>query len=420
MSARGEYRPPVPPPQNLQGLSELAHALRGLLSQVSDPYELAAHLEVLGYNRYRVERLFGLPNTFALAQALFALAQRDFRPKAKPPKPRGTLGPRHLAVALTLGGTLVVFWSTGSVGWLSALFLLTWSQLVARTSFRAAVELETPEAEEVLNLMAWVGVLGVSVTAFLDLGFAATWGAGLAWVAVGVLTLRGLEAKAAWVASGFLLLAVLLRIAGIDPFWAGLLPLLLLLREGHPLRREGFPFFGKILAEEWVYGAYGLGQGFVLWKLVDLAGERALVGLGLYLLASLLVEMRLSAFVATLAKTLWQTENPVALLLALQRSLWSYTFTASVPTFLVLIGLPWSGEYHVPLLGFGFLSFLSAMALALNALGAIHGSALAFLTGALLLHLAPNPLLLGAVALGLLLYLLEHLRHPERYGLYLL
>ncbi|GAA5334048.1 MULTISPECIES: hypothetical protein [Thermus] len=420
MSARGEYRPSVPPPRNPQGLSELAHTLKDLLSQISDPYELAAHLEVLGYNRYRVERLFGLPSTFALAQALFALAQRDFQPRPKPPRPRGTLGPRHLAVALTLGGTLVTFWNSGSLGWLTALFLLAWSQLAARVSFRAAVELEPPEAKGVLGLLAWVGVLGVSVTAPLDLGFAATWGTGMAWVAVGVLTLKGLEDKAAWVASGFLLLAILLRVSGMSPFWVGSFPLVLLLQQASPLRRDSFAFLGKVLVGEWVYGAYGLGQGFVLWRLVDLAGDRALVGLGIYLLASILVEMRLSAFVTTLAKILWQTASPGALLLALQRSLWSYALTASVPTLLVLLSLPWSGDYHAPLLGFGFLSFLSAMALALNALGAIHVSALALLAGAILLHLTANPLILGAVALGLLLYLLEHLRHPERYGLYLL
>ncbi|GLV48801.1 hypothetical protein TJA_19040 [Thermus sp. LT1-2-5] len=420
MSARGEYRPPTFPPPAPQGLQDLARSLQDLLAQVSDPYELAAHLEVLGYNRYRVERLFDLPSTFALAQALFALAQRDFRPRAKAPRPRGGLGLRHLAVALTLLGTLVAFQGAGEVGWLPALFLLAWSQLAARGALKAAVELAPGEVPSVHTAFAWLGVVGASLTAPWDLGPAASWSVGVAWVAVGVLTLKGLEGKATGVAAAFLSGAIALRLVGASPLWVGLLPLAFLLWDVGMPKPHGLLFVHSAFQTEWIYAAYGLGQGLVLWRLVEGAGQGALLGLAAYLLAALLIEMRLAAFVQALGETLWQKASPEALLLSIQRAFWTYAFTASVPAMLLLLALPWSDAYGKALLGFGFLGFTSAVALGLNALGGIRASALALLASALLLHLTGDPLILGAVGLSLLLYFLEYLRHPERYGVYLL
>lgn len=420
MSARGEYRKSTGVPSGAKDLEALAQELAELLRQVSDPFELAAHLEVLGYNRYRVERTFGLPSTFALAQALFARARRDFRPKAKAPAAPGVLGLRHLAMALSLAGSLGVFLQTQEVGWLPALFLLTWSQLAARASLRAAVELDQTGAHRVVAALAWLGLLGLSLAAPLDRGPWTSWSVGAVWVGVGILGLAGRERQAAVLALAFLLGVGLAWVLAFSPLWIGPPTVLVALGQLPRPRLEAFSFLARALQEEWPYGLYGLGQGLILWQLVTLLGSVALLGLALYLLSALLVEMRLGAFVKALGKTLWSKARPNALLLAVQRAFWNYALAALLPTFLLLAALPWVGGYAEALMGFGFLTLTSAMALGLNALGGARSSAYALIAGALLLQLTQNPLVLGAVGLLLLLIFLEHLRHPERYGVYLL
>ena len=59
-----------------EALNQLARKHYNLCRNAADPFELAAQLESLGYNRYRVKREFGLRNTFELAERLFALTPR--------------------------------------------------------------------------------------------------------------------------------------------------------------------------------------------------------------------------------------------------------------------------------------------------------------------------------------------------------
>ncbi|SDF31059.1 hypothetical protein SAMN04488243_1404 [Thermus arciformis] len=420
MSARGSYRKPVSAPPSPKDLEALAQELSGLLRQAADPYELAAHLEVLGFNRYRVQKAFGLPDTFALAKALFALGSRDLEPKAKAPRVEGNLSWRHLALALTLGGTLLVFLPLGQVGWLPALFLLSWSQLAARLAQRAAVRLEGLEAQGPLTLAVWLGALGLTLLAPLDRAAWASWNVGLAWIGVGILSLRGERVQALGQSALFAAFATAAWALSLPWLLPGPVFLLYLLGRARLPGRRAWALLGETLAEEWAYPLYGLGQGLLLLQLVRLSGEGALVGLVLYLLGTLLVELRLAHFVRHLGRALWREKDPMALLLAVQKSFWEYFLTASLPTLLLLLAWPWAQGYGPALLGFGLLGLVSAMGLGLNALAEARASALGLLLAALLLHLSGNPLVLGAVGLGLALVLLEHLRHPERYGIYLL
>ncbi|MGL4609825.1 MAG: hypothetical protein ACRCYY_09095 [Trueperaceae bacterium] len=57
-------------------LNRLARQLYHVCRNATDPLELAAQLESLGYNHYRVEREFGLTSTFELAEHLFAITPR--------------------------------------------------------------------------------------------------------------------------------------------------------------------------------------------------------------------------------------------------------------------------------------------------------------------------------------------------------
>jgi hypothetical protein len=67
-------------------LNQLARQLYDVCRNATDSFELAAQLESLGYNRYRVSHEFGLRTTFDLAEKLFALTPR--RPRFLTPSYR--------------------------------------------------------------------------------------------------------------------------------------------------------------------------------------------------------------------------------------------------------------------------------------------------------------------------------------------
>jgi hypothetical protein len=65
-------------------LNRLARRLYHVCRNAADPFELAAQLEGLGYNRYQVNREFGFRTTFELAEQLFAITPR--RPQLAIPR----------------------------------------------------------------------------------------------------------------------------------------------------------------------------------------------------------------------------------------------------------------------------------------------------------------------------------------------
>lgn len=94
-------------------VNRLGRSFNELLSGVTDPMELAAHLEVMGYNSTRVKVEFDLEGPFELAEHLFARTRRlrqevSLRERINPPRPTLPLFQR-LLLALFLPVMLAVF-----------------------------------------------------------------------------------------------------------------------------------------------------------------------------------------------------------------------------------------------------------------------------------------------------------------------
>jgi len=79
----------------------LAQDLNQLCLEAVDAYELAAHVEALGYNRYRIQREFGLQGPFELGRRLFM--RSPFRHTFATPAP-ATFVLRNLKVAKSTDG----------------------------------------------------------------------------------------------------------------------------------------------------------------------------------------------------------------------------------------------------------------------------------------------------------------------------
>jgi hypothetical protein len=108
-------------------LHRLGRQLYNLCRNAADPFELAAQLESLGYNRYRVEREFGLRTTFDLAERLFALTPRRPRLAVVHHSVASPLG-WQLATFAQLALSLLAYWLFGvSPNYLELVWLLPWT-----------------------------------------------------------------------------------------------------------------------------------------------------------------------------------------------------------------------------------------------------------------------------------------------------
>ncbi len=152
-------------------LNELARHLYEVCRNAADPFELAAQLESLGYNRYRVTREFGFRTTFELAEKLFAITPR--RPRLLTP-PLNIASPFWWHVVLLLGFFLTVLHYKGlhyavlqqatilavSPHYALYAWLLTWT--VGGSYFlRHLEDADAKTKRRVFTLLLGVGFVGV-------------------------------------------------------------------------------------------------------------------------------------------------------------------------------------------------------------------------------------------------------------------
>ena len=188
MSPPGRYCAPTshPLPSSPDAPSHRLHQLESIMRQACmnaiHPLEVTAHLEALGYNRYRVQREFKLKDTFELARVLFArVPRRQYRTVIPMPAHVTPPGPTHaIAWAACL---LMLLLSTAQIGVPSipmAVWLLAWSQGAGALAWTAKRELGSEQVPCVFTINLLVGLLGVVI-----LGSAH----GLSFLSVGVLWL---------------------------------------------------------------------------------------------------------------------------------------------------------------------------------------------------------------------------------------
>lgn len=438
MSARASYEPPVfrihehwaasgSERRNPHPINRLARTLDRLCLEASDPYEIAAHLEALGYNNAEVVAQYGVADHFELAQALFYRTPRRWglsRPHAKVQRNYT----EQLIMALTLLVTAAIGLFAVVSAWLAVIWLLVWSQLGGMLLNRAKGELSPQQQSSVLSLLLELGLGGLVVVWFLDPFWSATWSVSLIWLSVAALLWLGRWRAAATLPA--LVGGLLLLVAGLElPFL--IMPLgtvatsLWLLRPD--VRRVPRACWVWALAQ-WRYALplvlYGLGQGSLLVALLRDAEATALPGLALFALILMGAESQLQWLRGRLNLYLWKGESVSAYVRFARRTLLRYTGMYLLP-FLPALGVYlWLGPKGAPwlfgLLGFALFGLLLGLGLVFLSLGDPLVPALVFATGgALLVAGLPFFWVAGSMALVQFAALLWRSASLGRYGIYL-
>jgi hypothetical protein len=438
VSARGSYEAPVfhvheastsgIERRSTHPIKQLGRALNSLCLEAADPYEIAAHLEALGYNNRAAIGKFGVADHFELAHELFYSTPRRL-PFTRPSAELRRNYTRQAVMVLTL----LVSVAMGSFAivnaWSAVIWLLVWSQLGGALLNRARSELTPLHQEKVLTLLLALGLAGLGMCWLFTLFGPVTASVSLLWFGVaGLLWAERLHTA--------LLLSALIGAECLLVIGLGLPLLTLFLGVALTVALILRPFWCWIPLHSWRWAlaqgphvgpfiAYGLGQGALLLTLLRGAGREVLPGLILFALLLLISDTHLTGLRQRLNLYLWREDSAVVygrlarLTLVRYCAIYLLAFAPALAVYLVPALGGEASLYH--LAGFALFGVLLGLSLVALSLGNSLLPAVVFSLGGVLLLLGlPFFWIAGAMALGLFAEMLRRIALLGRYGVYLL
>ena len=413
-------------------LGRLAQDLNALIHNAADPFELAAHLEALGYNNKRTAEEFNLPTPFALARKLFHGTDRRPDLIRRNPTRRLQLGWQQALIGLTVMSTLLLM-STElaqvSFFALLSLWLITWSVTGTRMIYLAKQDLRLTKQRAVFTLLVLIGLAGIAASWIVLLQNAIILPIALLWWGVsGCLWLEHLRSQRRYWWGIVALNAVVLLVLLPMPGWLVSLVLLaisVIIFTGHlgATKRSTLEWFGQHLSIFLPYLAYGAGLGLILIKLFQGFVTNLWLAGGLLILVLFLTEWLTVAIRRSLAKTMWRTQSSEEFKdksLSIESSLWQLIILFAVLSgFLVLqIVLPSTAALNTHFVLFGLATGLASILFSLNKV--FLPAFLFLMAGLLSLTSIAFVWILVFLALALVFLLSDQLNHVEDYGFYII
>jgi hypothetical protein len=406
----------------------LGRSLNRLCLEASDPYEIVAHLEALGFNSPTALARFGMTSHFELAHELFRRTPRIR--ERREPKKKST---RDLATPIAMGLAFVVTFVLGAFSQIAmlapALVVLIWSQGGAALLMKARGELQTGERQDVLAALVQLGALAILLSwVFLRFGVA-TFAPTLTWFAVGSLLWgeRYLAAIAMPLVVGLSLVATaLLPVPDIVPQYVAIVVALALCVPLAWRNPRGVVGWLRSSAAVTLHPLlYGIGQGLLIVALLrrENASDDVVPGAVLLLLILLLSQRLLIALKTLLTKRLWHSTSEPGFQRFAQLALLGYVGTYVLPLLAAfafeLLSGPTSWHFHW--YAFGLFGLSLGIAVVGFALGLPAGASIPFLiAGVAAAAGLPFLWVCLALALSLLLVAEFRVRQVGRYAIYLL
>lgn len=436
MSAPGKYQPPTfqehvwssKERRDAKPFGQLARKLYDISRNASDPFELAAHLEALGYNNKRTSEEFGVETPFALARQLFYASPRRPELGFQNPLINLKLGWYQLSLVVTIMATIGLHQSTLASNWIITLWLITWSIVSTSLVYRAQNDLKIKRREGLFTALLGLGAAGLAALWFsssislADLSMAVLWtsvsaclwleqllGKNRYWLKMALLNAVAFTAFAGW---------------GLPTVFALLLAASFMIFVPHLrfVRPKMLTWITKEPFDLALYTAYGSGLGLVFIRLLQVFEKNLWLGGGLLILFLFLAEWVTLNMRESLAKTMWTSQSQEEFG---QQSLSSSFFSLPSLAFFVALTLLLLLQVFVP----AYSSFIShfvlfglsmAFVLLLFGLNNTVFPALVFVSaGVLSVFGAPLIWLLVVLALLLMLALLVQLHYVEEYGFYI-
>lgn len=409
-------------------INQLGRSLNRLCLEATDPYEIVAHLEALGFHTPAVLARFGVSSHFELAHALYQRTPRI--------RNRGTVTKRAkndwatpVAMALAFVTTYLMGAFNQATMLIPAIVVLVWSQVGAAIISKAQGELSPIEQRRVSALMVQLGAAAVAASWFVLHFGLSTLAPTLVWFAVGSLiwSERWLHAMLMPVVVGVSLAATALFSLPSDTplvvvvLITGALCVPLVWRNtrgvmGWLTRSAGVALHPLL---------YGLGQGLLIWALLrdGVTARNAVPGAVLLLLILLLSHRLLVSLKTQLAKRLWDTRDQPRFKRFSHVALASYVGVYALPLVAAVIvqAVMGEGTWHFHWYAFGLFGLNLGISVVGFALGDPAGASVPFVLAGLAAALGV-PFLWVSAGLALVLLVVAQLRVRQvgRYAIYLL
>ncbi len=142
-------------------LNRLSRSMYEITVNATDVYEIAAHLEAIGYNSYRVKREFGYDSPFELAKAIKELTPKKPIAEHSWQKSLNSMWLRQLSILLAILATIILQIKTIPHNWLTIVWLIIWSVIGAKLINKMSAELSTQNSRRVLTVNIVWGFLGL-------------------------------------------------------------------------------------------------------------------------------------------------------------------------------------------------------------------------------------------------------------------
>jgi hypothetical protein len=408
-------------------VNRLSRSFNRLCLEATDPYEIVAHLEALGYNTPSMLARLGMEDHFKLAEALYARTPKSFaqqRPDVL--HERNWVGPVTMVMALVVTFGLGAYATANAL--LAATWVLIWSQASAALLSRAEGDLGRESRARVLTILLRVGVLGLgllwAVTRFgpsaaapalLWFGVAALlWGKRyVAALALPVVAALGLAAGPAFGWSPVVAQAITSVVALVATA-----PLMFV--DAHGVRR----WIARRWREALFPALYGLGQGLLIIGMVWGSPDEAAVVPGAVLLAVILLTSQalLARLKQTFAALLWEQRSDAGYVAAARLRLAGYALVYLSPVLVAWLiqalagAQPWMYHWYA----FAVFGLALALAVVSISLGNAVVPGVTFAVAGFAALFAPF-LLVGAVlAVVQFAWTLRWSGKLERYALFLL
>jgi len=142
-------------------LNRLARSMFEITKNATDVYEIAAHLEAIGYNSYRVKREFGLNNPFELANAIQNITPSQKSEEYFWQKTFDTMWLRQLTILLAIMATIILQLKSTPNNWLTIVWLIIWSVIGSKLVNKLNAELALEASGKILAVLSAWGLVGL-------------------------------------------------------------------------------------------------------------------------------------------------------------------------------------------------------------------------------------------------------------------
>ncbi len=438
MSEAGKYQRPKFRVNEWYGLEKRRTDLLGKLNrelfevtkEATDPYELAAHLEALGFNNERVAKEFSLNSTFELARQMFQLSVRKPELRRRSFVQMPGLGWRQVLILAAIVATLVLSQNATLPQWLMTLWLITWSIASGSVIARVKDKLNEVKQRSVFSLLMLVGLIGIGFVgldhrALTEYTMALLW-----WGVAGALWLQELlERNRYWFLGFSLCVIAALALPALNIPLSIVFALLafvclfFLLPEFRRVKLESFRFIFADLPMLMTQLGYATGFGLLLIQLIRMFHGNIWVFSALLALFLFLAEWFALGLKNSLADAMWissTVEDFLQKCLGSSSLLLRYFALFAFFT-LLLVAMFFFPAQAAPISHFVLFALAMVLVLMLFALQNVFLPALVFvLAGAASLFPLPLIWIFISLALVLVLILYFQLQRVEEYGFHII